>query len=107
VVILDPKIEGKGPKNPLNSSSSNKRPVTRKNPYLELVVAVLDPEKLLRKSKVISRQSFLSKGKLPSKRFQGHSYEIIKPPSYEKVIPESEIKLIIDPATVSFPSTIS
>jgi len=54
VVILAPKREGRGPKNPLNSSSSNKRPVTRKNPYLELVVAVLDPEKLLRKSKVLS-----------------------------------------------------
>jgi hypothetical protein len=51
VVILAPKREGKGPKTPPNSSSSNKRPVTRKNPYLEPVATVPDPEKLLKNLK--------------------------------------------------------
>ena len=66
MVILAPKREGKGPKTPLNSSSSNKRPVTRKNPDLEPVAAVLDPEKLLRKPKVLSSQSLLLKEKISS-----------------------------------------
>jgi hypothetical protein len=47
---MAPKREGKGPKTPPTSSSSTKRPVTRKNPYPEPVAAVRDPEKLLRKS---------------------------------------------------------
>ena len=104
---MDPKREVKGPKTPLNYSSSNKRPVTRKNPYLEHVVVVPDPEKLLRKPKVVSGQSSLSKGKLSSKIFQGQSSEITKTQVDEEVNPESEIKPIIEPATVSFPSTIS
>jgi hypothetical protein len=107
VVILAPKREGKGPKTPPTSSSSTKRPVTRKNPDPEPVAAVPDPEKLLRKSKVIPGQSSLSKGKLPSKISQGQSSEIIKLQSDEEVIPESEIKPVIEPAIVSFPSTIS
>jgi len=44
---------------------------------------------------------------LPSNNFQGQSSEIIKLQSNEKVIPESEIKLVIELATISFPSTIS
>jgi hypothetical protein len=55
MVILDPKREGKGPKTPPTSSSSSERPVTRKNLDPEPVAAVPDPEKLLRKPKVISR----------------------------------------------------
>ena len=66
MVILALKREGKGPKTPLNSSSSTKRPITRKNPDPEPVAVVLDLEKLLRKPKVISGQSSLSKGKLSS-----------------------------------------
>jgi hypothetical protein len=54
VVILAPKREGKGPKTPPTSSLSTKRPVTIKNPDLELVAVVLDLEKLLVKPKVIS-----------------------------------------------------
>jgi hypothetical protein len=54
MVILAPKREGKGPKTPLNFSSFNKRPVTRENPDLEPVAAVLDPKNLLRKPKVLS-----------------------------------------------------
>jgi hypothetical protein len=107
VVILAPKRKGKGPKTPPTSSSSTKRPVTRKNPNPEPIAAVPDLEKLSRKSKVISRQPSLSKGKLPSKSSQGQSSEITKLQSDEEVIPESEIKLVIEPATVSFPSTIS
>jgi hypothetical protein len=107
VVILAPKREGKGPKTPLTSSSSTKRPVTRKNPDPEPVAAVPDPEKLLRKPKVVSRQSSLSKGKLSSEIFQGQSSEITKTQEDEEVIPESEVKPVIEPATVSFPSTIS
>jgi hypothetical protein len=107
VVILAPKREGKGPKNPLTSSSSTKRPVTRKNPYPEPVAAVPDPEKLLRKPKFISRQSSLSKGKFSSESSQGKLFEITKTQVDEEVNPESEIKPIIEPATVSFPSTIS
>jgi hypothetical protein len=76
---MAPKREGKGPKTPPTSSSSTKRPVTRKNPDPEPVAAVPDPEKLLRKPKVISGQSSLSKGKLSSESFQGQSSEIIKP----------------------------
>jgi hypothetical protein len=78
VVILAPKREGKGPKTPLTYSSSTKRPVTRKNPDPESVAAVPNPEKLLRKTKVVSRLSFLSKGKLSSENFQGQSSEITK-----------------------------
>jgi hypothetical protein len=44
---------------------------------------------------------------LPSKISQGQSSEIIKLQSNEEVIPESEIKLVIEPTTISFPSTIS
>ena len=107
MVILAPKREGKGPKTPLNSSSYNKRPVTRKNPYLEPVAAVPDPERLLRKPKVLSGQPSLLKGNLSSKSSQGQSSEITKIQLDEEVNPESEIKPIIEPATVSFPSTIS
>jgi hypothetical protein len=104
---MAPKREGKGPKTPPTSSSSTKRPVTRKNLDPEPVAAIPDPEKLLRKPKVISRQSSLSKGKLSSESFQGQSSEITKTQSDEEVIPESEVKPVIEPATVSFPSTIS
>jgi hypothetical protein len=107
VVVLAPKREGKGPKSPLTSSSSTKKLVTRKNPNPEPVAIVLDPEKLLRKPKIIPRQSSLSKGKLPSISSQGKSYEIIKLQSNEEVILESEINSVIEPVTVSFPSTIS
>jgi hypothetical protein len=107
VVILAPKREGKGPKTPLNSSSSNKRPVTRKNPDPEPVAAVPDPEKLLRKPKVLSGQSSLSKGKLSSESSQAESSEIIKTQSNEDLNPESEIKPVIEPDIVSFPSTVS
>ena len=107
MVILAPKREGKGPKTPPTSSSSTKRPVTRKNLDPEPVAAIPDPEKLLRKSKVIPGQSSLSKGKLHSKISQAQSSEIIKLQSDEEVIPESEIKPVIEPVTVSFPSTIS
>jgi hypothetical protein len=106
VVILAPKREGKGPKTPPNSSSSTKRPVSRKNLDPELVATVPDLEKLSRKPKVICGESSLSKGQLSSKRFQGQSSEIIKPQSDEEVTPESEIKPVIEPATISFPSTI-
>jgi hypothetical protein len=78
VVILDPKREGKRPKTPPTSSSSSNIPVTRKNPDVEPVAVVPDPEKLLRKPKVISGQSSLSKGKLSSEIFQGQSFEITK-----------------------------
>ena len=54
MVILAPKREGKGPKTPLNSSSSNKRPITRKNLDLEPIATVPYVEKLLRKPKVLS-----------------------------------------------------
>jgi hypothetical protein len=64
------KREGKGPKDPPNSSSSTKKPVTKRNPDLELVATVLDPEKLFRKPK-IPRQYCLSKGKLSSRSSQG------------------------------------
>jgi hypothetical protein len=107
VVILAPKREGKGPKTPLTSSSSNKRPVSRKNPDPEPVAAVPDTEKLLRKPKVLSEQSSLLKGKLSSESSQGQSSEITKTQVDEEVNLESEIKPIIEPATVSFPSTIS
>jgi hypothetical protein len=107
VVILAPKREGKGPKTPLTSSSSTKRPVTRKNPDPEPVTVVPDPEKLLRKPKVISGQSSLLKGKLSSESSQGQSSEITKTQVDEEVNPEIEIKHVIEPATVSFPSTIS
>jgi hypothetical protein len=53
VVILAPEKEGKGPKIPQNPPPSNKIPVTRKNPDSELVAAVPDPEKILRKPKVL------------------------------------------------------
>jgi hypothetical protein len=107
VVILALKREGKGPKNPLSYSSSNKRPVTRKNLDPELVAVVPDPEKLLRKPKVLSGQSSLSKGKLSSESSQAESYEIIKTKSNEDLDLESEIKPIIVPDIVSFPSTVS
>jgi hypothetical protein len=107
VVILAPKREGKGPKTPLTYSSSTKRPVTRKNPDPEPIAAVLDPEKLLRKPKVVSRHSSLPKGKLSSETFQGQSSEITKTQANEEVIPESEVKPVVEPATVSFHSTIS
>jgi hypothetical protein len=55
VVILDPKREGKGPKTPPTYSSSFERPISRKNLDPEPVAVVLDPEKLPRKPKVISR----------------------------------------------------
>jgi len=54
MVIMAFKREGKVPKTPPTYSSFTKRPVTRKNPDPELVAAVPDPEKLLRKPKVIS-----------------------------------------------------
>jgi hypothetical protein len=44
---------------------------------------------------------------LSSKVFQGQSSEITKTQEDEEVIPESEVKPVVDPATVSFPSTIS
>jgi hypothetical protein len=44
---------------------------------------------------------------LPSINTQGQSSETVKLQSDEGVIPESEIKPIIEPVTVSFPSTIS
>ena len=66
MVILAPKKEGKGPKIPQNPPPSNKRLVTRKNPYPEPVAAVPDPEKILRKPKVLPGQSSHSKGKLAS-----------------------------------------
>ena len=87
MVILAPKREGKGPKIPLNPPSSNKGPVTRKNLDPEHVPAVPDPEKILRKPKVISGQSSLSKGKLSSEIFQGQSSEITKTQLDEEVIP--------------------
>jgi hypothetical protein len=93
---MAPKREGKGPKTPLTSSSSTKRPVTRKNPDPEPVAAVPDPEKLLRKTKVVSRQSSLSRGKLSSESFQGQSSEIPKIQADEEVIPESEVKPVIE-----------
>jgi hypothetical protein len=104
---MAPKREGKGPKTPLNSPSSNKRPVTRKNPDLEPVAAVPDPKKLLRKPKVLSGQSSLLKGKLSSESSQGQSSEIIKTQLDEDVNPESKFKLVIESNIVSFPSTIS
>jgi hypothetical protein len=107
VVILAPKREGKGPKTPLNSSSSNKRLVTRKNPNPKPVAAVPDPEKLLRKHKFLFNQSSLSKGKLSSESYQAESSEIIKTQSNEDLNPESEIKPVIEPDIVSFPSTVS
>jgi hypothetical protein len=107
MVILAPEREGKGTKTPLNSSSSNKRPVTWKNPDLEPVVAVPNPEKLLRKPKVLSGQSSLLKGKLSLESSQGQSSEIIKTQLDEDVNPKSEIKPVIESDIVSFPSTIS
>jgi hypothetical protein len=107
VVIMAPKREGKGPKTPPTSSSSTKKQVTRKNPDPKPVAAVPDPEKLLRKPKIIPGQSSLSKEKLPSTNTQGQSSKTVKLTPDEGVIPESETKPIIEPATVSFPSTIS
>jgi hypothetical protein len=107
MVILAPKREGKGPKTHLSSSSSNKRPVTRKNPDPEPVAAVSDTEKLLRKPKVLSGQSSLSKGKLSLEISQVESSEIIKTQSNEDLNLESEIKPVILLDIVSFPSTIS
>jgi hypothetical protein len=65
-VILDPKREGKGLKNPLTSSSSTKKQVTRKNPDPKHVAVVSDPENLLRKSKNTPGQSSFSKEKFSS-----------------------------------------
>jgi hypothetical protein len=107
VVILAPKREGKGPKIPLNPPSSNKRPVTRKNPDPEPVAAVPDPEKILRKPKVLSGQSSLSKGKFSSENPQAESSEIIKTQSNEDLKPESEIKPVVVSDIVSFPSNVS
>ena len=107
MVILAPKREVKGPKTPLTSSSSNKREVTMKNLDPELVATVPDSEKLLRKPKVLYGQSSLLKGKLSSESSQGQSYEITKTQVDEEVIPKREVKPVIDPDTVSFPSTIS
>jgi hypothetical protein len=104
---MAPKREGKGPKTPLTSSSSTKRPITRKNPDPEPIAVVPDPEKLLRKTKAVSKQSSLSKGKLSSKKFQGQSSEITKTQADEEEIPEGEVKPVVEPATVSFPSIIS
>jgi hypothetical protein len=39
--------------------------------------------------------------------FQGQSFEIAKNQVDEETIPESEVKPVVEPATVSFPSTIS
>jgi hypothetical protein len=100
---MAPKREGKGPKTPLNPPSSNKRPVTRKNPDPELVVAVPDPEKILRKPKVLSGQSSPSKRKLSSENSQEKSSEIIKTQSNEDLKPKSEIKLVVESDIVSFP----
>jgi hypothetical protein len=44
---------------------------------------------------------------LSSESFQGQSFEITKTQVDEGVIPESEFKPIIEPDTISFPSTIS
>jgi hypothetical protein len=107
VVILAPKREGKGLKIPPTSSSSTKKQVTRKNPDPKPVAAVSDPEKLLRKPKNTPGQSSLSKGKFSSTSTQGQSSKTVKLTPIEEVIPESETKSIVEPATVSFPSTIS
>jgi hypothetical protein len=50
---MAPKKEGKGPKIQKNTPPSNKRPLTRKNPDPKPVAAVPNPEKILRKSKVL------------------------------------------------------
>jgi len=106
VVILDPKREGKGTKTPPTSSSSKKKQVTRKNLEPKPVAVVPDPEKLLIKPKIIPIQSSLSKEKFPPISSQGQSSETVKLQSDEGVIPESEIKHVIEPVTVSFPSNI-
>jgi hypothetical protein len=107
VVILAPKREGKGPKTPLNLPSSNKRPVTRKNPDPKPVEAVPDLEKILRKPKVLSGESSLSKGKLSSENSQEESSEIIKTQSNEDLKPKSEINPVVEYDIVSFPSNVS
>jgi len=53
VVIMDPKREGKGPMNSPTSSFYIKKQVTRKNPNPKPIAAVQDPEKILRKLKII------------------------------------------------------
>jgi hypothetical protein len=78
VVIMAPKREGKGPKIPPTSSSSTKKQVTRKNPDPKPVAAVPDPEKLLRKPKIIPGQSSLSKENFPSTSTQGQSSKTVK-----------------------------
>ena len=107
MVILAPKKEGKGPKIPQNTPPSNKGPVTRKNPDPEPVAAVPDPEKILRKPKVLPGQSSLSKGKLSSENSQAESSKIIKTQSNEDLKLESEIKPVLESDTVSFPSNVS
>jgi hypothetical protein len=86
---MAPIRELKGPKTPLNSSSSTKRPVTRRNLDPEPVAIVPDTEKLLRKPKVLSGQSSLLKGKLSSDCSQGKSSEITKTQLDEEVNLES------------------
>jgi hypothetical protein len=103
---LAPKREGKGPKIPLNPPSSNKRPVTRKNPDPEPVAAVPDHKKILRKPKVLFCQSSLSKGKFSSENPQAESSEIIKTQSNEDLKPKSEIKPVVVSDIFSFPSNV-
>jgi hypothetical protein len=107
VVILSPKREFNGPKTPPTSSSYRKKLVTRKNLDPKPLTIIQDLEKLIRKPKIIPGQYSLSKGKFPSIISHGQPNEIIKLQSDEEVIPGSEIKLVIEPITVSFHSTLS
>jgi hypothetical protein len=104
---MAPKKEGKGPKIPKNPPPSNNRPVPRKNPNPEHVAAVPDPEKILRKPKVIPSQSSHSKGKLSSENSQVESSEIIKTQANEDLKPESEIKHVVESDIVSIPTNVS
>jgi hypothetical protein len=106
-VVLAPKREGKGIKPPLTLSSSIKRQVTRKNPDPKPVPTVSDPEKLLRKSKSTQGQSSSSKDKSSSTSTQGQSSKPVNNPPVVEFVPEIETKPIVQPSTVSFPSTIS
>jgi hypothetical protein len=67
---------------------------------------VPDPEKILRKPKVLPGQCSHSKGKLSSEISQAESSEIIKTQANEDLKPKSEIKPVVESDTVSFPTYV-
>jgi hypothetical protein len=68
---------------------------------------VPDPEKILRKPKVLPGQSSHSKGKLFSENSQEESFENVKTQENEDLKPESEIKPVVESDIVSFPTNVS